>query len=573
MIRLRSVDQQPLIDLDPGRRLNFYFLGVVFFSGLILWLYHPGQQPILGDRAYFLYMTQALLRGEALYQTTTFGYPPVGIFLTAFSMWLGQLAGLPFYLLPRLVGIVVAALSCGSLFRVTHHRFRSVELAIIAAVSLLTIQRFLVYSVSNLEPKMIVLLLAILVMRATQKRAWLRVGIWGALAAFTWQPALIILIPPFLLILFEMQRGKENFRSLLLFFAGVFSVVLGIVGYLIWTGQPLDFLSQAVLFKLRSRNAFESSAWVRLVTPVAFLLGYSGIPVFLLSLTGIVSSIWKVTKEEEIISIKFASPDDGGLVFHTAVWLGYHLLSSFSSIEAHSFFDLIPSIYLFGLWAAAGWQRAALKIPSRSGRQKNKKLMRRVNLVGVLFFGALAVWMAGRYEVGFTIAEQQAEVSSVKSRQAAGQMLAINTPEFYVFTQQKSPWPTFYTTDYFVEYLTWRYELTCDDLIVDIEKKKYSLIVYNERLDYSRCSRDILISLDKLYDSEQIKSEMFTTTVSCGVTKAVKSLQVDHPLTWLRSELFPAIRCALVRYLPTDGPQYLGGSLHIFTIRQDEENN
>ena len=44
------------------------------------------DEPILADRAYFVYLGQALLRGEPIYAQTFFYYPPLGPLISAMSM-------------------------------------------------------------------------------------------------------------------------------------------------------------------------------------------------------------------------------------------------------------------------------------------------------------------------------------------------------------------------------------------------------------------------------------------------------------------------------------------------------
>ena len=67
--------------------------------------------PIFGDRAYFTYVGQAVLRGEPYYQTTFMGYPPFAAMLSATAMWLGQWFDVPTYLAPRYLSVGVAALT------------------------------------------------------------------------------------------------------------------------------------------------------------------------------------------------------------------------------------------------------------------------------------------------------------------------------------------------------------------------------------------------------------------------------------------------------------------------------
>ena len=111
--------------------------------------YGISQEPLLGDRAYMLYMGQAVLRGEAIYQTTTFGYPPLGPLLSAVVMYVGRLWGVPTYVSPRLAGVLVAALAAGCVYMFTWRAFRSQAAGLVAGVSLVSFGFLSRLSISN----------------------------------------------------------------------------------------------------------------------------------------------------------------------------------------------------------------------------------------------------------------------------------------------------------------------------------------------------------------------------------------------------------------------------------------
>ena len=52
-------------------------------------------QPLFGDRAYMLYMAQTVARGEAVYRTMSFGYPPLGPMISAIGLAAGSSFGEP----------------------------------------------------------------------------------------------------------------------------------------------------------------------------------------------------------------------------------------------------------------------------------------------------------------------------------------------------------------------------------------------------------------------------------------------------------------------------------------------
>ena len=97
-----------------SRLLHQLALGALTLAVVLQYGLH--EYPLQSDRAYFVYMGQAILRGEPIYATTFFGYPPLPMLLSAASMWLGSGFDLPTYLAPRYAGVLVAVLSVCTLY-------------------------------------------------------------------------------------------------------------------------------------------------------------------------------------------------------------------------------------------------------------------------------------------------------------------------------------------------------------------------------------------------------------------------------------------------------------------------
>ena len=83
------------------------------------------EEPILVDRAYFVYLGQALLRGDPIYTQTFVYYPPLGPLLSAASMWVGQLLDVPTHLAPRFTSVWIGAASAGLMFELCRGATRS----------------------------------------------------------------------------------------------------------------------------------------------------------------------------------------------------------------------------------------------------------------------------------------------------------------------------------------------------------------------------------------------------------------------------------------------------------------
>ena len=131
------------------------------------------EHPIYGDRAYLIYQGQSVLRGESIYAGSFLGYPPVGPLLSGAAMWVGRWFDLPSYLAPRFAGLLVGAANPVLLYWVTRRATGSAAAGGIAALTLTAFAEYGGFSVSNLEPKALVVLFWLLASLSLQQRRWL----------------------------------------------------------------------------------------------------------------------------------------------------------------------------------------------------------------------------------------------------------------------------------------------------------------------------------------------------------------------------------------------------------------
>ena len=156
-------------------------VAVALLAGLVLLQYGPGDHPLIKDRAYFVYLGQALLRGEDIYHVTFWGYPPLAPLLTAGVIGLAEPFGVASWMAPRLAGVAVGCLCVAAMFLVTRNALRSVYAGVLAGILLAGFGQLGRFSVASLEPKMLVVLFSLATCLALQKRR-------PALAGFTSLP-------------------------------------------------------------------------------------------------------------------------------------------------------------------------------------------------------------------------------------------------------------------------------------------------------------------------------------------------------------------------------------------------
>jgi hypothetical protein len=71
------------------RRVSQPWLHIALLSVFVLAVvshYGPTEMPYRGDRSYFAYLAQCILRGDSIYRVSFLGYPPLVPMLGAASM-------------------------------------------------------------------------------------------------------------------------------------------------------------------------------------------------------------------------------------------------------------------------------------------------------------------------------------------------------------------------------------------------------------------------------------------------------------------------------------------------------
>ncbi|MEE8509011.1 MAG: hypothetical protein V3T07_08100, partial [Myxococcota bacterium] len=144
------------------------------------------DEPILVDRAYFVYLGQALLRGEPIYTQTFFYYPPLGPLVSAASMWVGQLFDVPTYLAPRFTSVWIGAACAGLMFELCRGATRSAWSAWVGALALMGFGSLTTFILATLEPKLLLLFFTLLASVAVQRRRWGLAGLASGAAVICW---------------------------------------------------------------------------------------------------------------------------------------------------------------------------------------------------------------------------------------------------------------------------------------------------------------------------------------------------------------------------------------------------
>ncbi|MCK5603114.1 hypothetical protein KAR91_14620, partial [Candidatus Pacearchaeota archaeon] len=321
----------------------FHMVCLFTISIVVFLQYGINQQPILGDRAYFIYMGQVVYRGNSLYGQTTFGYTPYGPLLSALTMHIGKLFNLPSYLAPRYLSIIIIAINSCLLYLIVRNASGNTLLGMISGLILSGFGLMGEFGVSNLEPKIMVVFFMLISMLALQRRNWTATGCACAIASMFWQPAIIITMVMIIILIFQ---GGDTFwsrfiRFLLGMFLGLLPALLYLTAYHEWN----NFILLAVFRKAVDKLPHIASHPFRwLVICGKFK---SEVLIFIFAAVAFCGFIIKqiVRKNRDRVNILIDNKN-AGLILLTVAW------SLFNSMEFDGVPDLIPILPLVSYWSA-----------------------------------------------------------------------------------------------------------------------------------------------------------------------------------------------------------------------------
>ncbi|HSE39484.1 MAG TPA: hypothetical protein VLH08_01855, partial [Acidobacteriota bacterium] len=312
---------------------RLWFL-LIFFVGLICFSRHGvSNQPVHGDNAFLLYMQRVVLAGEPLYQTTVFDYPPLGPIVGAFAMKIGNAFSIPFYLAPRYLCLIIASLTAAFIMLLVQKSTGNLWAGVFGGIVVSSLQLLGVLACTNLDPKVLLAFFMTLAALGIAYDRWWLAGMGSVLATCCWQPALIVPLAAFIVLLFN--RDSLRFRSFLL---GIFLGSLPLVIYFLIYGGVKEFFYQGIVNQAM-RSAGGSTGHFH-------LFGWAG-------------SLWRLLSAERI----FVSMAAAGFLF-------FLIYSIRKDVKGHWMNQLTGGIPVFTvLWICfsslhfQGWNDAAPFFP------------------------------------------------------------------------------------------------------------------------------------------------------------------------------------------------------------------
>jgi hypothetical protein len=412
-------------------------VGLLFTISLVVLLqYGLNHQPIIGDRAYLVYMGQVVYRGNLLYESTTFGYTPYGPLLSAISMHIGEAFNLPSYLAPRYLSVPIAALNSCLLYFVARNASGSALLSVISGLILSGFDFMNTLCVTNLEPKPMVVFFMLISMLALQKRNWALAGFGSAMAAMFWQPAVIITITMVIILVFH---GRDTFRSAFIRYSlgmilGLLPALLYLTVYHEWNNFILLAITRKALVSLPTAASYPFRWPV-----VSFESLSSESPILIFAAVGLFGFAIKNLIRNGGRRVKILmDTKNGGLILLTVAWF------LFNSIEFNNLPDLVPLLPLISYWAALFIHKlikaTVLILQTFKPVFVDQSIIKpTIALTSCILLGVFLFRDAFLYSPTYTLADQKILVkSTIDCPDASCSFIALNAEEFYVLTEKQS---------------------------------------------------------------------------------------------------------------------------------------
>ncbi|WP_258101419.1 hypothetical protein [Marinoscillum pacificum] len=395
-----------------------YFIWFLIPVGIVLAFYQPFQQPILFDRAYLLFMSQVVERGDKLYTSTTFGYTPLSTLFIGFVMKFGRFFQLNTIESARIFGIFFYGIISVNFYRLCLTVFDNKHVINLTTISFIGLDYFGILSSVNAEPKLWVLLFTILGLKSFIQSRWFLVGLYFSLGAMCWHVDVLSLIACGITLLITF---KSKLKNLLKVFAGTLAGTLPVLLYLSVTGQWTDFWNQAVLRKLTIEGEELGESifiWIQkgiypayLTESLHFIIGLIGVIILM--------TVLFITRKKAAV-MKFRQTDGLFIVIYCSIW------ALFNSLEFQSNVDLIPLIPVVIIGMGIVYS-----ILIQSDKNSKTTPIAYCLIVAYNFYNLIGL------NLPFTFQDQLQTYRKLNEQYGNG--LSIGTTNYYAVTESKNP--------------------------------------------------------------------------------------------------------------------------------------
>jgi hypothetical protein len=456
---------------------------LVGVTALIVW-WRTGilDSPIFADRAYFTYLSQAILRGEPIYASSFMGYPPLGLMLQALSMWIGEWFNLPTYLAPRFLAVLVGGASAMLLSTVTRRATGNPWAGVVAGIVLASFLPLSDSALITLEPKQLVIFFTLLASAALQTRRWRTASAAAALAASCWQPALLVPVAVAAVLLWNSRQALQVTLGKLC--SGTLVGALPVVAYLTLTGQWWDFWQRSVVLPANWHRGSEGPLhWLQVAGAQyrsdVFFFWLAGI-----GLCWFAIGVLRKGSQGLLDTLHFRM---GGLPLLTIAWI------LFNTLEFQNSPDMLPILPCVAYWVG-GLVSHLTSLAVRPVRsQPFQAGVRNTILLTLLLVTAWYGFADGaRKELSITLDEQVAAVRDiVESAGSDGTVISFSAEAVYALSERPAPLRFLRLTDAFLPFLHLAGFKDCRELLQHVLTERPAVVVLRVLERPSECEERI----------------------------------------------------------------------------------
>lgn len=456
---------------------GLHLLGLAALSLAVVLRLDPWREPILGDRAYFIYLGQAILRGEPIYANSFFGYPPLTPLLSAGAMWIGRQLGVASYLAPRFAGIAVYVGCVLLSYTIARRATASAGAGALAGVVMAGFALFGALSVANLEPKILLIFFSLAASTALQHGRWGLAGLACGLAGMCWQPAILVAAAIFASLFWG--AGPRRARAVALYALGMAAALLPAAAYL-WASDGFgDFWQRAIVLPATVQGSGPPSGswWLT----VARFYWPSDRPFLMAAAAGFALFALRAARQgPRALAAAFCSPSLAAMPLLAPLWV------SWNTFDFQGPPDLLPLLTVVPFWTA--WLAHELF-----------RLLERWPKVGRPVAALLGIVIAGHalgdvllHRPGITLTQEREILAEILSPVLPGEeIVSFDAPELYVLSERPSPMGFLDLNAGFVQAMQHAYPDGCQGVRRRLEMLRARVVVILDHPFPSRCVRTI----------------------------------------------------------------------------------
>ena len=203
------------------------------------------------DDAFYLYIGQQIAKGIPPYVRCNDAKAPLASYVIGGAVHVAQLLRLDDILTVRAAFLAAGSLAAGALFLLGRRLFSSRRIGLLASLTLVAFPGYAKHAASGPRPKTLAVLFEILSLWCTAERRWLAAGLCGGLAAWTWQPLVILPLASAVTAMLQTQGSRARLRAVARVVVGFLIPSALLSALLSWQGAWSEFVRQALLSALK----------------------------------------------------------------------------------------------------------------------------------------------------------------------------------------------------------------------------------------------------------------------------------------------------------------------------------